>query len=99
MTARVTQRQANAVRDAVAATFAPWVTEDNGPTVNMEFDWPSGPAHPAVVWEGGPFEWTMLLHGGVDEEFGFRVEATEMPAGVWYEPDTYWAIGLYREDT
>ena len=95
----VTLEQANAVRDAIAATLAPWVTDDNGPTVNMEFNWTGAP-HPAIVWEGGPYEWTMYFpHGGIEEEFGFTISPTEMPDGIHVEPDTYWALGIYREDT
>lgn len=92
----VTLEQATAVRDAIAATLSPWVTEDNGPTVNMEFDWVGDP-HPAVVWEGGPYEWTMYVpHGGIEEEFGFNIQPTELPAGLYVEPATYWALSLWE---
>lgn len=69
------------------------------PTLVMDFDWTGSGPHPAVVWEGGPYEWTYLFpHGGIEEEFGTRVSdvSARIPAGWHTEPITSWAIGIYR---
>jgi hypothetical protein len=70
-------------------------------------DWPDGPVlcrnyegwtsttDWAVIWEGGPYDWSMYLDGGIEEEFGARLQAIELPDGVWAEPINGFAVGLY----
>lgn len=39
----------------------------------------------SIVWEeGSPYGWTHLTGGGIEEEFGFTVEAVELPDEVEY---------------
>lgn len=57
----------------------------------------------SIVWEEGPYNWTYLFpHGGVDPEFGFRfadVSDGLDALGVWVEPMTGWATGIYKEES
>lgn len=84
-----------AVRKQLAGAILPG---DAGPQLLMDWQWTaSTPPHPAIVWEEGPYEWAYLFpHGGIEEEFGTRVKdvSSSLPAGVWCEPDTSWAIAI-----
>jgi hypothetical protein len=57
-------------------------------------DW-GGDGDHAVVWEEGPYNWTMLLDGGRDEEFGMQWKAIPAPKGYFLEPITHYAVGIY----
>lgn len=62
-----------------------------GPALIMDFDWfGHGPA-PAIVWEGGPEEWTRVF---CDQQYEHRT----VNAKVFIEPQTAWALGMYRDD-
>lgn len=37
----------------------------------------------------------LAIHGGVEEEFGFEIAAVEIPASVYTEPTTSWALAVY----
>lgn len=104
MTARkVTERQARKVLEAVRDQFAPWLVDtDDGPELRMEFDWLGYGAHPAIVWEGGPYEWALVVPYGCparsDSEMGeIGNVAHRIPKGVYVEPDTTWALGIYPD--
>jgi hypothetical protein len=60
----------------------------NGPQLIMDFDWLGYGEWPAIVWEGGPYEWSVtdsfkLLDGS--------------PKGMWYEAITSWSLGIFVE--
>lgn len=93
---RVTKREAEAVLAAVKKAFRTWIEAGyEPPTLRMDWDW-SGEPTPTILWEGGPFEWTTLFpHGGRDEEFGFTIEPAKLPADVWTEPYSSYALSIY----
>lgn len=99
---KVTKTQANkvlaAVRKQLAGSILPG---DAGPIVNMTFDWTGYGPNPAIVWEEGPYQWTyMFPYGGIEEEFGFKIAdvSSQLPAGVWCEAVTAWAMNIYPKD-
>lgn len=62
------------------------IHSDNGPQLVMDFDWLGHGEWPAIVWEGGPYEWATtesfaLIKGG--------------PRTMWYEPVTAWSLNIY----
>jgi hypothetical protein len=71
MAHRITKANGEKVLAAIKSKFAAYIdpeVEGSGPELVMDFDWVGTPG-PAIVWEGGPFEWVYLaLWGGVDEE-------------------------------
>ena len=100
----VTKAQAEAVLAEVRRVFAAYLDGDaSGPFLQADFDFVgNGPAPWAVVWEGGPYDWAILATaGGVDEGLSaegygiFHTEAIRQPAGVFCEPYTSWALGIY----
>lgn len=64
----------------------------NGPVLCMDFEGWRTRTEWAVVWEGGPYEWAMWVPLG-----GQGFSAAEVAKGVFLEPITDWALGLYRE--
>ena len=95
----VKKRDAEKVLASIKKVYRAWLedaSEDMRPKLVKDWDWlGTGPAPYAIVWEGGPYEWTFLIHGGRDEEFGVKVEAVQVPESVFAEPITSWALGLY----
>lgn len=68
------------------------------PMIIEDWSWTGDPAPFAILWEGGPFEWTYLFpHGGIDAEFGTKTKdvSSKIPAHIYVEPITSWAIGIY----
>jgi hypothetical protein len=59
-----------------------------GPQLRMDFDWFGHGASPAIVWEGGPYDWA--------SECSFELLKV-LPKGVWLEPATSWALNIYVE--
>ncbi|MGV0986783.1 MAG: hypothetical protein ACOYB2_19725 [Limnohabitans sp.] len=84
---KVTKAQATKVLSEVKRTFKPYIdpkVEGSGPTLVMDFDWFGYGGYPAIVWEGGPYEWSILAsNGGVDEEL--TTLAMTMPEYVAFE--------------
>lgn len=82
-----------------------------GPKLIENWDWlESGPTPWAIVWEDGPYEWAYRAQeGGMDEEATILARdiaelatvtletpaAPLWPVGVFAEPVTSWAVGLY----
>lgn len=100
----VTKAKATKVLNAVRAQCGDGVLEgDVGPELKKDWDW-LGSGHPApysIVWEEGPFEWAYLFpHGGIEEEFGFRRKdvSGKIPAGVFCEAITSWAVAIVADD-
>ena len=99
----VTKTQAEAVLREVRRVFATYIKAGYpAPQLRENFDWGYGVAPWAVVWEEGPFEWAMLATSGdVDEEMSSITGRTvwsksiKQPAGVFCEPYTSWALGIY----
>jgi len=89
----VNQKKVEQVLAAVKKQFAVWVDEEKGyaPKV-IEFE-----GNPAICWESGaPYQWALLVNcGGADEEFGFGVEAAELPAGVEVEAYSGYVLNIY----
>lgn len=82
----------------------PFVTDDAyGPKIVQNWEWLqySDPAPFSIIWEEGPYEWAYLFpNGGRDEEFGStRRDVSDLiPSGVFVEPITSWAIGIYSDE-
>lgn len=75
-------------------------SDSYGPQLIMDWDWLGHGAWPSIVWEGGPYDWAMYMpHGGMDPEFGTRMQdmSADMPAGLWIEPMTSWAVSIYKD--
>jgi hypothetical protein len=100
-TPKVTKRQAEQVLAAVKRQFRAWLSADgsNSPVLIMDWDWLGYGPCPSIVWEGGPYDWTMYFPGGgIEEEFGTTVKPVTVPKGIWTEPMTMFAISIYREE-
>lgn len=97
MTKQVTKKQGEAVLGAVKEQFKSWLDAGYDPPVLvMEFTFLGGEAVPTIVWEEGPYDWSMFVPGGgVEEEFGFTIKEVELPDGVFAEAMTGWALGIY----
>ena len=97
----VTQRRAERVRDLVAEQFSAWIDDsmdENSVPASvpiLDMDWNGTPT---ILWEAGPYDWTMYFpHGGIEEEFGFAIKsvASKMPKTVFAEPYSGYALCLY----
>jgi hypothetical protein len=90
----VNQKKVEQVLAAVKKQFTVWVDEEKGyaPKVIEQRG-----GNPAICWESGaPYQWALLVnYGGVDEEFGFGVEAAELPAGVEVEAYNGYVLNIY----
>jgi hypothetical protein len=99
---KVTKRQAEQVLARVRSQFKVWLPKGaEGPVLRKDWDWGYGPVPYAITWEGGPYDWAALsTAGGRDEEFGFKVEPItyeqQRELGVFLEPYTSWALGIYQ---
>jgi hypothetical protein len=92
----VTRRDADVVRERIAAKFGYAADDKYGPKVIENWHWLSEPCKFAIVWEEGPYDWAQLASmGGISEEFGFDYgNGIEVPAGLFIEPVTSWAVDL-----
>ena len=95
MSAKVTRAKAQKVLTAVRASFGVAAGEE-GPALVMAWDWTGRGAHPAIVWEGGPYDWAILASGGGRDEWGLVHQPVEVP-GTFLEPVTGWARGIWPE--
>jgi len=72
-----------------------WDVEEEhyGPTLveNFETEWSTEKW--AIVWEGGPLDWGLVMTFG-DERIGKK--PFEMPKGYFVENIYSWAIGIYK---
>jgi len=87
MTKKVSEAKALKVLKAVQKRFH---DDDpiHGPQLVMDFDWFGYGERPAIIWEGGPYEWAVL----------FSLSLTEDSVkGVFLEPVTNWALGIYPD--
>ena len=53
----------------------------------------------SIVWEGGPYDWVYNFpFGGVEEEFGFRLEdvSDRFDDGVWVEAQNNWSVVIWN---
>lgn len=62
-----------------------------GPELRMDWDWPSTPT-PAVILEGGPYDWAIVCCGWVQD----RLNERGIP--VFVEPYSGWALCAYPND-
>jgi hypothetical protein len=96
----VTKRQAEQAFRQFKQQFAAFIEDSDkyGPQLIHNWDWcASGPTKWAIVWEGGPYDWALLVEHGGTMEFGTVVPAAKhWPAGTFTEPVTGWAIGVYE---
>jgi hypothetical protein len=96
MATTVTRTQATEVLAEVSRVFAAHIEGDNAPGLLKDWDWTGTGAAPyAIVWEEGPFDWATCATFGTPDEFGIRIEAITQPTGVFCEPITSWALGIY----
>lgn len=95
-TRNVTRRQAAATVRAIEAQFKGWVTDDDRPMLFTDWD----EYKFVVIWESGsPYDWPQLVnYGGVEEEFGFKIKAAKLPAGVWVEPVNNCVLAIFPKD-
>lgn len=111
----ITREQAEQAFEAIKLQFALFVGDagsQHGPKLIQNWDWMSTvtPTAWAVVWEEGPYEWTMRVKdGGVDEEATILAQDIEAlkgvtletpaallwPEGVVAEPINSWSLSLY----
>jgi hypothetical protein len=70
-----------------------------GPQLMMDWDWLGFGPNPAILWEGGPYDWTHYTpYGGRCEEgWTIRDVSSQMPPGVRTEPMTGWALSIYKD--
>lgn len=101
-TKKITAAKAEQVRKSIVKAFG---AEEGpyGPTVVTQ--WGYG-ADYTVVWEEGPYQWTMIYsqiaagYDERDEEFGFKWKAIKNPVkGVFLQPATNYALSIYPEET
>src|SRR2546425_327430 len=94
---RVTKAQATAVLRDVERRFKPWIeAEGHGPKLNMEWAW-SGSPTPTILWEGGPYNWTLYQGGGIEEGSGLDIELAKLPPGLWTAPYSGWALAIFPD--
>jgi hypothetical protein len=76
--------------------FSPITTDQ--PVLRMDWEWPGQPT-PAILWEGGPYDWTMYFPYGGPTEEGITLPdvSADMPKGVHVEPYAGWATCLYTD--
>lgn len=94
-TKTVGSRKCMKVLREVEEAFGMKPDEEGGPVLVMAWDWLGTGAAPAIVWEEGPYEWALLASGGGMSEFGTVHQPIEEPEGVFLEPVTSWALGIY----
>jgi hypothetical protein len=100
-TTTVTRAEAEAVLAAVKTQHSSYIAAGHTPPVLVENweGWGAGQAAWAILWEEGPFEWTYLFpHGGIEEEFGFRIAEVALPDRVWCEAYNSWSIAIYPRE-
>lgn len=105
----VTRRDAEKVLHALKVQTGMLLAEAEGwpqPVIMEDWDWlGDGGTKWSIVWEEGPYEWAIRFpEGGIDEEasieaaeFGVtavRTRPVALPAHVWTEPITSWAIAI-----
>ena len=81
----------------VKSILAQLITPDSQPELYREWASLGGERGHAVVWYEGPYDWPMLVYGGVDEATGLRIESGVFPKPVYVEPITPHALGLYPD--
>lgn len=92
---KVSKSKAEKVLAALLDQCKPWVQEGYEPKLVQDFDdreW-------TILWEEGPYEWPYLFpHGGIEEEFGFKVAdlSSQIPAEVFVEPINHYSVGIYE---
>jgi hypothetical protein len=103
----VTKAKAERVLAAVKKKYAPYLDgagESDQPVIMTEFY--SGNAPFAIVWETGPSDWALVATSGdpTEEDWALLAEVglkpsgskpLAIPAGVYAEPITSYALGLY----
>lgn len=61
-----------------------------GPELRLDFEpWWGGAAHPAIILEGGPHDWTIACSYEVQQALDAK------GIKVFVEPATGWALGLF----
>lgn len=79
---KITKKQATTVLKGIRAKYGYPASDPNGPQLQMKFDWLGDGGYPAIVWEGGPYEWACENHWLMFDE-------------VFVEPITNWALGIF----
>lgn len=82
-TKKPTKAQMNALRAVVAAAYP--LDDHSDLVVVMDWDW-SGEPRPALIWEGGPYDWAIECQ---------QVRDAAMARGLWVEPQTSFALNVY----
>jgi hypothetical protein len=99
-TRNASKRDCTKVLNVIRRQFC--VTADDvangyGPTLVMDWDWTGEPT-PAVIWEGGPYDWAIYVGYGGRMETGYHAPdlSDEIPDTVFVEPYSGWAVSIYR---
>lgn len=79
-------RAAKVQRVVAEIMFRKYGETEDYPVVE-DFDWTSGPPCWAIVSEEGPYDWAM--------EIAFDVQEAVDELGLFVEPITGWALGIY----
>jgi len=74
--------------------FTPITTEQ--PSLVMDWDWP-GESTPSILWEAGPYDWTMYFPFGGRTEEGITLKdvSDRIPDHVFIEPWAGWGTCMY----
>ncbi len=100
MTKKATKAEATKVLNALKKQCRAWLDAGcEGPTlVKREFEYSQGTGW-QIIWEGGPYDWVYNFpFGGVEEEFGFRLEdvSDRFDDGVWVEAQNNWSVVIWN---
>ena len=98
-TKRATKADCQKVLKALCAQLGV-AADEYGPKLVMDWDWFGDGPRAAILWEGGPYDWPAYFpFGGASYDTGykFRNVSDQIPAGVWVEAATSWAISIYKD--
>lgn len=100
MAVKIKKADADKTLAAVKKAFKSWCDAGTPlPKLVKDYNTGYGTAPYAILWEEGPFEWTLYFpHGGIEEEFGFKLPDVSgaVPDGVFCEPINHWALAIYE---
>lgn len=92
MAHKITKLQAERTLRAVETQWAAWIDDSSSHPI-LSMDWNGAPA---ILWEDGPSDWAYLFNsGGTEPEFGFKIDAAKVPAGVYAEPYYSFVLAIY----
>lgn len=82
---KITKKQAEYVLKTICFKYGIEPNDEHGPKLIMDFDWLGIGKNPAIIWEGGPYEWACESHWRLFDD-------------VFVEAITNWALGIFTLD-